>query len=56
MAVKMDPVIIRRKLTEVACAIAEMEREGACPETIQIERRKQMVLKKWLEQAEEKPE
>lgn len=52
MAAKMDPVIIRRKLAEVTDTIAQMEKEGACPEELQIEKRKQMVLKKWLEDAE----
>lgn len=52
MIPKMDPVIVRRKLAEVNDKIAQMEKEGACPEMIQIEKRKQMVLKKWLEDAE----
>lgn len=52
MAAKMDPVIIRRKLEEVTDTILQMEKTGACPEMIQIEKRKQMVLQRWLEDAE----
>lgn len=53
MAVKMNPTLIRQKLVEVADKIAQMEKEDACPDMIQIEKRKQMVLKKWLKDAEE---
>lgn len=52
MAVKMDPVIIRRKIAETTDMIARMEKEGECPEMIQIEKRKLMVLHRWLEDAE----
>ncbi len=52
MAVKMDPVIIRRKIAETTDTILQMEKTGACPELIQIEKRKQMVLQRWLEDAE----
>ena len=52
MAAKMDPVKIRQKLVEVADTIKRMEQDGIDPREIQIERRKEMVLKKWLEDAE----
>lgn len=52
MAVKMDPVITRRKIVETTDTILQMEKTGACPEMIQIEKRKLMVLKRWLEDAE----
>ena len=50
---RMNPMIIRRKLTEVEMEIARLQREKADPRVIYIEQRKQMVLKKWLEEAEE---
>ena len=49
----MNPMIIRRKLTEVEMEIARLQREKADPRVIYIEQRKQMVLKKWLEEVEE---
>lgn len=52
MAVKMDPVVIRRKIAETTDTILQMEKTGACPEMIQIEKRKLMVLNRWLEDAE----
>lgn len=52
MAVKMDPVIIRRKIAETTDTILQMEKTGECPEMIQIEKRKLMVLNRWLEDAE----
>lgn len=56
MAARMDPVIIRRKIAEVESTIATMKRQGETPETIHIEERKLMVLRKWLEQPEDKSE
>lgn len=47
---------VRQKLIEVTDKIAEMEENGACPEMIHIEKRKQMVLRKWLEDAEKTDE
>ena len=52
MAAKMDPVIIRRKIAEITDTILQMEKTGAGPELIQIEKRKLMVLNRWLEDAE----
>ena len=56
MISRMDPVKVRQKLIEVTDKIAEMEENGACPEAIHIEKRKQMVLRKWLEDAEKTDE
>lgn len=56
MIPRMDPVKVRQKLIEVTDRIAEMEESGACPEMIHIEKRKQMVLRKWLEDAEKPAE
>lgn len=56
MTVKMNPKILRRKIVEIESLIAEMRRKGETEKLIHIEERKRMVLKKWLEQAEEKDE
>ena len=52
MATKMDPVLIRRKITEVEQEIASLQRQNGDARLIYIAQRKLSVLKKWLSETE----